>query len=289
MKVVKNFTFLFISLAILLLTGAFILNNFVYINKPVQIAMNSSALIHNSNNGKGSGAIFINGDKTFMWTCFHVLQDNVSLQMKFDGQTLKYITSVETKPVKITSKLFTDEPREVGEITLYANIIRFSEKDDVALLELPHGYFKQSVKFPHNKKYVPLAGTQIFHVGNFSGDWGEKSITQGITGVCGFDLDGNGVIYDRIGLSFEHGSSGGGVFEHNSGNCIGLIARTTNPKICNQGLIIPYRRLCEIATKLDCEWALKRAFIPDRNYLNTLSHDTWDIPEEVRQILRNNR
>lgn len=288
MKVVKNLATLFTSLGILLLVGAFILNNFVYINKPLQIAVNSTPLLHSESGGQGSGVIFINGDKTFLWTCHHVITSNITLEMNFDGKTSKYSTQVKTKDVKVTSLLFHND-MEVGKLELRAKIIRFSEKDDVALLELPHGYFRQSVTFPTTRKYVPLVGAKLFHVGNFNGTDGEKSVSDGLCGVCGLDVDGNNICYDRVGLNLQPGSSGGGVFEVCDGKCIGLMARSTSNKIFNQGLIVPFRRLQEIATRLDCEWALHRQFAPGPDYLNTLSHDTWDIPEEVQKILRHNK
>ena len=287
MKVVKSLAAPFASLVIMLLVGAFILNNFVYIDKPLQVAINATPLIKSESGGQGSGVIFINGDHTFLWTCHHVVTSNIELNLHYDVKIKKYETTVKLLPIKVSAKLFSNEPREVGEVYLWAKVIRYSAKDDVALLELPHGYFRQSVMFPNKRDYSPLVGMKLFHCGNFNGTDGEKSVSSGICGVLGLDIDTDGITYDRVGLNLQPGSSGGGVFE-DSGYCIGLMARTTctNAKHCNQGLIVPVRRLQEIAQRLECEWALNSSVVIPPNYLDITSHDHVELPEEVLETLR---
>ncbi len=286
MKVIRTLTLFISSLCVLLLMGALILNNFVYIHKPLQVAADGSVLINPPNASQGTGVVFINGNHTFIWTCHHVISDSIRMEMRYTSKTGKWSTQVLKKQVQVSSTLFSDEPREIGQLILKGDIIRYSEKDDVALLEIPHGFFKQSVKFPQFKNYKPLLGANLFHVGNFQGEHGEKSVSHGIQGVCGFDLDSNGITYDRVGLNLQPGSSGGGVFESASGYCVGLMARSTSRTGYNQGLMVPSRRLHEIAERLSCQWALSNQYeIPD-NYLDIWTQDTWEMPEEVSRFMK---
>lgn len=257
-------------LAVCLLTTSFILNNFVHINKPLTIASDSTVLVisqANKDKWYGTGVVYRNNNKTFVWTCHHVVANNITTERYFDPQSHKEHRRYVANQIAVSVKLFNKQPLEIGKLHLHANIIRFSETDDLALLEIDDSFFKQSVKFP-NSGYKPALGTRIFHVGNFFGPVGERSVSEGVSGVCGFDLDGDGRCYDRVGLVMQPGSSGGGVYETASGKCIGLLARG----IDGQGLIVPFRRMEDFARRLDCEWALRNVDISE-NYLDILTDD----------------
>ncbi len=297
MKFVRNLGILVLAVTTLLLTTAFILNNFVYIHKSLTVATESTVLVISptkDGESHGTGVIFNTKTedgcpKAFIWTCFHVVAGQVSVETEFDASTNKTKLGMKVKNPKILTKLFNQDPSEIGELTLTAKIVRFSEADDLAILEIEPGFFKHTVDFPRLSGYIPLIGTKIFHVGNFGGACGEKSVCEGITGIRGLDLDNNGKCYDRVGLSLEPGASGGGVFEASTGVCIGLMARRIHETNVTQGLIIPFRSMEKFSDRLNCRWALNRSVRVPENYLNELSDDKWVVPEAVVNILSDKR
>lgn len=290
MKAVSKIVGACVGLSVLILCTAFILNNFIYIHKPLNLAINSTVLITSGDEQRGTlygtGEIFINNNHTFIWTCHHVVENSIRLKVIYDTKLKKYRTDIVKYPIKISCKLFDGEGHEAGQILLWAKIIRFSAADDLALLEVPHGFLTNSIAFPPVRNYTPLVGSKIFHVGNFGGPDGERSVSEGIYGQCGLDLDNDGHSFDRVGLNFEPGSSGGGVFESGTGNCLGILARRINAHNTNQAYIIPARMVNEFACRLDCEWALYNSVeVPD-DYLDVLSDDTIDLPQALINMLQ---
>lgn len=284
MKTVKNLLMVSIVLSVCLLMSVLILNNFIHINKPLQLALNHNVLIHSAPY-YGSGVVFKNGNHTFVWTCAHVISNNAYAELVYVPQTNKYKIERRVNSVIARAKMFNDTPEEICSVSFTAKIIRFSSDDDLALLELvQNDCFQTSVQFPTNPNYTPFPGMKIFHVGNFSGPPGEYSVSEGIHGITGLNL-GDGKCYDRISTLIEPGSSGGAVYEAYSGRCIGLVARTTSMHYCHQGLIVPYRRMIDFTRRLDCEWAVNKFISVPDDYLTILTDDLWTIPPEIIKLM----
>ena len=254
----------------------FLLNHFLYLNKPLNVNLQSSVTIE-SDNGSGSGVVFLNKNKAFVWTCAHVVSGEVIPQVQFDYKNRSITTNVEVGWLKIKAKLFNDVLDECGFVSIWAKPIRYSEKDDLALLELSdYRIWKNSVEFPQNHKYIPVLGSRIFHIGSMKGFRGFGGTSDGIYGIPGIGLDKDGVIYDKISLNFNFGSSGGGVFESSDAKCIGLIART-HDQTMHQGYIVPVRRMWNFAERLDCTWALDNSITIPSNYHDKFSDDKLEF------------
>lgn len=257
----------------------FLINNFLYINKPLNINSAATVLISADcaeGTMVGSGVVFRNGDRTFVWTCAHVVSKSVDMSLKINVVNKTANTVFTKTPVGVYSKLFADN-QECGHVLAWADIVRYSWADDLAILEVRDPkIFQNSVAFPRNLRYTPKTGTKIFHVGNMHGDGGFHSVVEGLYGKQGIVLDDK--IYDRMGMAVQHGSSGGGVFENWDGTCIGIMARILDEKTQHQSYIVPYRRMRSFAERLDCEWALdNRITVPDC-YLNDFSDDLIELP-----------
>jgi hypothetical protein len=248
--------------------------------------MSSSVSIHAANDktsSSGSGIIFINGNKTFVWTCKHVVDPAITESLHIDIFKKKAKYSFETEKVKVIGKLHGEDMDEAGYFYINAKIIRFSSQDDLALLELCHtGIFKRSVSFPSNPKYIPKIGSKLFHIGSMGGIPGHHCIEEGMQGQPGVELQD--VNMDRVALNIRSGSSGGGTFEFWSGNCIGLVARSMTKDQGSQVYIVPWRKMHEFATRLDCVWALTNDEVPD-NYLDNMTDDKlWINPNIIKML-----
>ena len=259
---------------------------FFYLNQPITANMSSSVSIHSENDktsSSGSGVVFINKNRTFVWTCKHVVDPSITeaLHIELFKKQVKF--QFEVDKVKVIGKLHNDDMDEAGYFYVNAKIIRFSTQDDLALLELCHtGIFKRSVSFPSNPKYTPKIGSKLFHIGSMGGLAGHHCVEEGIQGQPGVELQD--VNMDRIAMHIRSGSSGGGAFEFWSGNCIGLVARAMNEKVSSQGYIVPWRKMHEFATRLDCVWALSNEPVPD-NYLDNLTDDKlWINPNIIKML-----
>ncbi len=268
----------------------FLCNHFLYLNSPISTNMNACVLI-GAEGASGSGVVFRNGERVFIWTCQHVIASNIHHSVKIDMQKKKLDYDRFTTRVHIKSKIFNADLAESGYINIWADVLRFSAEDDLAVLEvLEPRVFKQSVEFPRNKKFIPGIGTQVFHIGSMLGWHGFNGCSDGIMGLPGIDIDESGKVYDKVQCSFHFGSSGGGVFEATSGQCIGLVARSNDRTAMTQGYIIPYRRMVEFAQRLDCTWALSDHEVPEC-YKDRLTDDALyaDLDAFIKEMRKNSK
>lgn len=177
----------------------------------------------------GSGIIKTRDGVHYILTCAHVIsgvnQDNgVS-----DVQVLKDVC---------------DDGRIIGTLSLDAEILAYSEKEDLAILRVrKNNAFDKSVIFPKNVKALPV-GTSLYHVGSFRGAKGSGSFTTGTVSKNGRVL--SNTVFDQSSCTVLPGSSGGGLFLK-SGECIGMAARASGE---TYNLYIPIRRMVAWANKI---------------------------------------
>lgn len=261
--------------------------NYFHLYQPIHSYLPSSVSIYAKGSegaSTGSGVVFINNNKTFVWTCKHVIDTAITQELNIDiaKQTTEY--KFELGKVQAITKLHNENMDEAGYIYVHAKIIRFSTQDDLALLELSHnGIFKETVRFPTNPKYTPQIGFKVYHVGSMGGLSGHHAMAEGHQGQQGVQLQDCKM--DRIALNIQQGSSGGGVFEYWSGRCIGLAARSMDDKSFNQCYIIPWRHMHAFASRLDCHWALNSNISVPDNYLENLTEDKLVIDPQIIKIL----
>ena len=216
--------------------------------------------------GEGSGVVFTRdvacegGVKkvNFVWTAAHVLESLRSTRnvLGSDG-TVKKVT--EFQDAEIIKKL-VQEGRTVGQLTIDARVVKYSDAkdgEDLALLLIrKFNFVDVSAKFYKDDKNSGVAlGTQLYHVGSLLGETGSNSMTTGIMSQVGRMVSVNGgtkVLFDQTTVTAFPGSSGGGVFLTN-GEYIGMLVRGAGETF---NLIVPMRRIVKWAQKENMMWAL---------------------------------
>ncbi len=146
-----------------------------------------------------------------------------------------------------------------------AFVVRYDSEHDLALL-LVHqkGYGATSVKFSSG---VPKEGDGLWHVGNMRGRPGDGSVSEGVVAGIGrlrkgfkpSDTRGKHV-FDQYSIIAHKGSSGGGVFSKDTGECVGLCSQflTADDDGFSHGslLAVPARRIREYAKSAKVEYAV---------------------------------
>ena len=281
-----KFTF-YVSLTLLLIFFPifFLFDKYFHISPPVTLNLPANVEVH-ADKSVGSGVVYLNQDKAFVWTCAHVVANNINTVVCIDFHKNKLTGTQTKKPLNILVKLFNNDFEEYGEVKVWAKIVRYSYNDDIALLELSRNHvFHKGVDFPKCPNYKVYPGTKIFHIGSMSGEIGHKSMVEGIHGMSGLKLEDHKK-YDRLGMNIQSGSSGGGVFEVNTGLCIGIVARSQDEVSKNQAYMIGWTRMVEFAKRLDCMWALDHRRSVPEDYLDVFSDDVLELPDTILKHLK---
>ncbi len=225
----------------------------------------------NTGSSEGSGVIITRELTTspgkietvnFVWTAGHVIDNLRSVRTIIgpDGSSKKII---EFKDAKIIKEL-TENGRKVGELTMTAKVIKYSDAEDgedLALLLVRKKHFiKTGAEFYKGSDPVPI-GTELYHVGSLLGQGGHNSMTRGILSQVGRVLDlgaGDGVVFDQTTVTAFPGSSGGGIWlsersGDNAGQYVGMLVRGAGETF---NLIVPVRRMRLWADTHHIQWAI---------------------------------
>lgn len=232
-------------------------------------AMVSASVMIEATGGVGSGVAFRNGKDVFVWTAAHVVagaRKNADVLGK-DGSVRQVSTFSD---VLLSQELFQDG-RKGGFESVYAKVIRYSDRQDLCLLKTRVAWPKGSVRFAGDAEAV--VGSPIWHVGSMSGSRGCNSLTEGLMSAIGRLRIGGSPeevqssdVYDQVALTAHPGSSGGGVFlKASSAPCIGLVIEFLGPgKLPGVLCIAPVRRMREFARDANCQWAMSAEVpVPD--------------------------
>ncbi len=219
-----------------------------------------------SGNSQGSGTIVTRkiGDDTvsFVWTAGHVV-DNLRTVRKIitaDGNTR---VLVEFKDAQIVQERHQNG-RRVGEMTLEAKVIKFSDADfgeDLALLmvrQLNAYPLKTSARFKTDVNYIPPIGVELSHCGSLLGQFGANSYTTGVLSQIGRTLEMKGAnvkVFDQVTAVAFPGSSGGGMYLKENGEYIGMLTQGVQ-KLQGFNFIVPVRRIHAFAADAKIEWAV---------------------------------
>lgn len=205
-----------------------------------------------SDDSYGSGVVFKNKSRTFIWTAAHTL---------VDGK----IDSTSYADVWVTSPIF-ETGRKVGEDRRLARVIRFNLSEDIAVLEVRQKNWGTSTTFA-DANYIPVAGNPVWHVGAFEGRAGENSVSDGVIAAVGrlrrgyvMNETDNPFVFDQVSMVAHHGSSGGGIFDKKTGKCLGLVTEFLTKNSPGSFCVVPSRRLHEFSKRTSCEWAIDLAF-----------------------------
>lgn len=221
----------------------------------------------------GSGTLFQNDGDTYIWTCDHVVDE---------ARVTKTINVLGTQTVVTTIAKVTVKQKLTGksvELTTTAEIVRYSDVrtgQDIALLKLPkdNPFKAASVTFRENDEPPPV-GTEVYVVGCPDGANQQQSISTGIVSyndrempytihkpvqngwfVMGIETkEVNPRFFDQTNTVVAPGNSGGGVFDKQTGEFLGILSRRYQSN--GSGLFIPIRRIREWAKTEGVEWALE--------------------------------
>lgn len=213
-------------------------------------------------NSSGSGVAVVNGQDVFIWTDGHVITHCEKIETVIDPKTSQKKLRVAYQDPKIIWES-NQNNRKTGEGFYYAEVIRYSPKDqqDLALLRVRQkGWLKEGARFANS---APKVGAPIWIVGSSGGAAGHNHVSDGvISGVGRLRRDARPneqdepVIFDTFTAGCVGGSSGGGIFDKQSGRCYGLVIGGLGGSREILGTMTPSRRIYEFATKYNCKWAI---------------------------------
>ncbi len=227
---------------------------------------NVSVTVSVDGRGRGSGTLFtreVSPDvfKTYVWTAGHVVEDLRTERSVIDRETGVKRIIVGFKDCQIYQETIQDG-RKVEQRYLDCKVICYSNSDtgdDQAVLEVRlRNYTKETTTF-YLGDQIPGIGTELIHVGSLLGDIGSCSFTTGVTSQVGRLLALNDsyaeAIYDQTSAVAFPGSSGGGVFNQENGQYIGMLTAGIRDST-GFAWYVPVRRIREWAKGVNMEWAM---------------------------------
>lgn len=213
---------------------------------------------------QGSGVVFTRKDDadttSYIWTAGHVVDNLKSQRIIIINGSPKIVT--EFKDAQVVAE-FQEDGRKVGETTVDARIIRYSNPKtgrDLALLQVRKKNFAtvaNSTVF-YSDPVMPPVGSKLYHVGSLLGQFGSNSLTQGTISQTGRVLQlsaAAGVVFDQTSVTAFPGSSGGGVFLEKNGQYVGMLVRGVGEQF---NFMVPIREIRTWAKSAQVEWAIDK-------------------------------
>lgn len=214
-----------------------------------------------SNSGQGSGVLITrindkNEKVNFVLTAAHVVDGLRTTRQIIDPNTGTTRTVIEFNDANIVQE-FTENGRTIGETSLKAKVVRFSNYEygeDLALLEVRKRNFTDLTTTFYLGDEIPAVGSSLVHVGSLHGQAGSNSFTTGVISQIGRVLGDKE--YDQTTATAFPGSSGGGVFLESDGRYMGMLVRGAGETF---NLVVPMRRLHKWTKEANIEWAVNPA------------------------------
>jgi len=225
-----------------------------------------SVTVSANGQGRGSGTLFTREVepgvfKSYVWTAGHVIEDLRYERTVIDKETgLKRIV-VGFKDCQIYQETIQDG-RKVEQRYLDCRVLSYSNcetGDDQGLLEVRLRNYTQETTTFYLGEMIPGIGTELIHMGSFLGDIGSCSFTTGVTSQVGrllaLEPMYSEAVYDQTSAVSFPGSSGGGVFNQETGQYIGMLTAGIRDA---QGFAwyVPVRRMRDWAKSMNLEWAM---------------------------------
>ena len=205
---------------------------------------------------QGSGTTVVRGDTTYILTAGHVVEHLRKARKVVDPKTGSSKMLVEYDPVEIYTA-YTEDGEGVGDRNMIADVITVSNADngdDLALLKVKKKNYNANgaVFYKVTKSNLfPDVGTRLYHCGSLHGEFGHNSVVDGIVSRIGKVIDKK--IYDQTNLNIFPGSSGGGVYDLETGEYCGMIVRGT---LGGFNFMVPMRRIKSWAERVKVDWIL---------------------------------
>lgn len=201
-----------------------------------------------------SGTI-INKDKRLVLTAHHCITDNLKAVQKqvVDPKTgqVSTITVQEKQPMFIETWGRNPDDGEIISREIHsAKIVGFSEKYDIAILQVEDPLYKPKMEAPlAPDTYEYKRGKEVFAVGN-PGIAFDNSLTQGIISspIRAMNMGGNfNLPFFQHSASIIGGSSGGAIY-NDSGELIGTVS--AGVRGADIGLAMPISKTKELLKQL---------------------------------------
>lgn len=216
--------------------------------------------------GFGSGTLFTREVKpgvykSYVWTAGHVIADLRYERTVVDLETGSERIIIGFKDCQIYKETIQDG-RKVEQRYLDCRVISYSNcetGDDQGLLEVRLRNYTQNTTTFYLGEEIPGIGTELIHMGSFLGDIGSCSFTTGVTSQVGrllaLEPMYSETVYDQTSAISFPGSSGGGVFNQETGQYIGMLTAGIRDA---QGFAwyVPVRRMRTWAKSMNLEWAM---------------------------------
>lgn len=201
----------------------------------------NNTVVVTSNYGHASGVLFTraDGQMTFVWTVAHAVNRVIKSDGTFDNLTI----------------IRNDKIAE-------ARILRASNHEidhDVALLQIiDSDIFNGDTKF-YQPNHPVIVGQPVIHVGTPLGKIYECSVFFGHISYVNRLYNRHPVVVprlvDQIDITLMGGCSGGGIFDANNGQIMGVMSIGCHNVI---GSMTPTRYIYAWAKSHDCLWAFDR-------------------------------
>lgn len=186
--------------------------------------------------------------QVWVWTCAHVVAPARKQSDCGEGDCSAF------EHVQII-KTFQKDNGKVGELTLEAEVIRYSddEHDDLALLRVitPDFIPKVTARF-FLEKHAPPVGSEVMFCGTFLGRIGNMAISNGIISLHNRSL--NDMLFDQTSVPAFPGGSGG-MMALRDGRCVGILVRQGSPG-GTFSLFVPVRRMRAWAQQTGVEFTM---------------------------------
>lgn len=240
----------FLATASLSLAGTF----------PPEKLQNLSVTIRSSG-GTGSGVLLTRGGINYVLTAGHVVDGERTVTKLLDNVTGENKRKVKFNDVTVVREIIKDG-RSIGKTSIEAEVVAYSSSeygDDLALLRLRDPIATDSVVF-YKGTAIPSTGTQVSHVGSFLGQDGSNSYSKGEISQIGRMLYGH--VFDQSSATAFPGSSGGGMWNAETGEYIGTLVRGSGETF---NYYVPVRRIREWAKRHNIEFIFDDAGKPDED------------------------
>lgn len=225
---------------------------------PPEKLQNISVTVH-AGPATGSGVIISRGGANYILTAGHVVDDVRKVTKLLDNVSGESKRHSKFDPVTVIREVIRDG-RSIGKNSIEGEVVAFSSSeygDDLALIKLRDPISQESAVF-YKGSTIPSTGTRVSHVGSFLGQDGSNSFSEGQISQIGRTLYDH--VFDQSSATAFPGSSGGGIFNAETGEYIGTLVRGSGETL---NYYVPIRRIKEWAKRHNVEFIFDEQSKPD--------------------------
>lgn len=225
---------------------------------PPEKLQNISVTVH-AGPATGSGVVISRSGANYILTAGHVVDDVRKVTKLLDNVTGESKRHSKFDAVTVIREVIRDG-RSIGKNSIEGEVVAYSSSeygDDLALIKLRDPITQDSAVF-YKEAVIPATGTRVSHVGSFLGQDGSNSFSEGQISQIGRTLYNH--VFDQSSCTAFPGSSGGGIFNAETGEYIGTLVRGSGETF---NYYVPIRRIKEWAKRHKVEFIFDEQSTPD--------------------------